>query len=87
MTTQDSIPVAKIGLRFRQFPKGVLFENGFALNETAFAIFDLCNGISSINDIAINLSQRYGCGIDEVLPHIETALELLTEADLIEWRK
>lgn len=83
MSKPNYRPLARTGLRYRQFPKGILFENGIALNETAFAIFNLCNGAFSINDIALKLSKQFNCPLSEVAPHIQKTLDLLAEADLI----
>ncbi len=87
MTFRNSNPVAKNGLRFRRFPKGVLYENGVALNNTAFAILKLCDGVLDIGDIAVRLSEGFGCPVDELIPHVKNTLELLTEANLINWRQ
>lgn len=76
-------PLAKTGHRFRRFPTGVLFENGIALNETAYAIFELCDGSSSVNDIAAKLSRRYDCPLPDLLLHVETTLKCLSEAGLL----
>ncbi|HII92344.1 MAG TPA: PqqD family protein [Methanosarcina sp.] len=79
-------PVAKVDFKFRRFPKGVLFENGIALNETAYSIFELCNGQSSIYDIAIKLNEQYECSecsISEMITCVENTLKLLAEENLI----
>lgn len=80
----NGYPLA-IKQRYRNYPKGVLFENGIALNETAFSIFNLCDGKSTIPEIIRNMAQNYTCSEKEVEIHMESTLNLLEQADLITW--
>jgi pyrroloquinoline quinone biosynthesis protein D len=49
------------GVRERHFllyPEGAL-----ALNETAFAVLELCDGVRTVEDISVELGARYGADV------------------------
>lgn len=55
---------------WRSYPKGSLLENGLALNFTATYIWDSCNGINTVKDIAKKLAKKYE--IDDKQAQIDT---------------
>ncbi|RZQ60795.1 pyrroloquinoline quinone biosynthesis peptide chaperone PqqD [Amycolatopsis suaedae] len=59
------------------FPEGVLVPN-----PTAAAVLDLCDGASTVDDIAASLRKRYtGVQVGEV----RDVLKRLTERRVVEW--
>lgn len=64
MTSLDSVPHVRMGVRCSYdqirgshvvlFPEGVL-----VLNDTAAAVVDLCDGRTSVGDIAVKLAESF----------------------------
>lgn len=84
---QDSRPRLRRGVRLVYdhtrnthvllFPEGVLVPNG-----TAAAVLELCDGKSTVDDIAIRLAERYeGVRAEEVA----AVLTRLAERRVVEW--
>jgi pyrroloquinoline quinone biosynthesis protein D len=67
------------GVRERHFllyPEGAL-----ALNETAFAVLELCDGVRTIEDISVELGERYGA---DVRNDVRSLLQAIAAKGLVE---
>ena len=72
------------GANYRQFPKGILFESGIALNGVASDIFVLIDGQKTIKEIASTISSSYETNLDIVSADIIALAKTLLEEGLIE---
>jgi len=68
---------------FRIYGKGILFNNGFALNETASFIFKMCNGENSLIEIINALSNDYNVPNAELLLDVRSCIEEMLKNELI----
>lgn len=55
----------------------------YALNRSALAIFELCDGRRTVADIGRDCAQSLGCAPDALLPDVEHAVNELREAGLV----
>lgn len=55
----------------------------YALNRSARAIFELCDGRRTVADIGRDCAQSLGCASDALLPDVEHAVSELREAGLV----
>ena len=66
----------------------VLFDprsgNTYRLNQTAFAVWRLCDGRASTRRIAERLTQTYEVAFDTALDHVEQLFALFGEARLLD---
>ncbi|MGC8833147.1 MAG: PqqD family protein [Armatimonadota bacterium] len=77
------------GVRQYELPDGLLLFKpqsleAFALNASASAVWDLCDGEHTIANIASELSQCTGRTPEELLSDIVTAVQKLLELGLVE---
>lgn len=82
-------PRRRSTVRQHELPDGLLIFNpqslkAFALNASASAVWDLCDGNHTIADIALELSQCAGRTPEELLPDVATAVQKLLELGLVE---
>lgn len=69
---------------YRRYGKGILFSNGYALNETATFIFDHCNGFSSVDDIVHAFLDEYDCdNADSCTKDVLDCIFYLLESNLV----
>ena len=68
---------------YRSYGKGILFNNGFALNETASQIFRQCDGENNLSDIINVLSSEYDVSAEELLADVNACIEEMLENDII----
>jgi pyrroloquinoline quinone biosynthesis protein D len=61
---------------FLLYPEGAL-----ALNETAFAVLELCDGVRTIEDISVELGERYGA---DVRDDVRGLLQAIASRGLVE---
>ena len=52
------------------------------LNETAFAVFQMCNGTSTTSQIADSLTAIYEISFDEAIDHVEELVARFADAEL-----
>ena len=55
----------------------------YALNRSALAIFELCDGQRTIGDIARECAETLGCAPDALLPHVEHGVSELQQMGLV----
>jgi len=68
---------------YRIYGKGILFNNGFALNETATLVFRQCNGKNNFSEITNMLLSEYNVSTEEALADVNTCIEEMLENGII----
>lgn len=68
---------------YRSYGKGILFNNGCALNETASLIFRQCDGENNLSDIINTLSNEYDISVEELLTDVKACVEEMLENGII----
>ena len=68
---------------YRVYGKGILFNNGFALNEAASLIFRQCNGEHNLSDIIDVLSNEYDVSTEDLLTDLDACIEEMLENGII----
>jgi hypothetical protein len=84
------LPRRRPDLRFREDGyQTVLFApddgNGHALNPTARAVWELCDGATTIDELATAICQVFMVPRDEAITDVAGVLTQLTEAELVVW--
>jgi hypothetical protein len=62
-------------------------QKAFALNTSAKAIWDLCDGKHTIIEISEELGQRFGCSSDELLSDVINATTRLYQHGVVEMKE
>jgi len=68
---------------YRSYGKGILFNNGFALNETASLIFRQCDGKNSVSSIINALSSEYEVSTEELITDVDACIKEMLENNII----
>lgn len=68
---------------YKIYNKGILFNNGLALNETSSFIFLACDSKNTILDIAKKLTVEYNVSLEEAQLDVIQCVEELTENELV----
>jgi hypothetical protein len=76
-------PKKNESITYRKMPKGVLTESGFALNNTAMEILNLCDSKTSAASIAKKMAQKYGIDDETMKADVLETLESLKDAKII----
>jgi len=67
--------------------EAVLFDartgHSHHLNETAFAVWQSCDGSSTVAHIAQRLTERFDVDLETALDHVEQVLAVLADAELV----
>lgn len=76
-------PQKNESVTYRKMPKGILTESGFALNNTAMEILDLCDSKTSVAAIIEKMARKYGIDDESINSDVLETMELLKDAGLI----
>jgi hypothetical protein len=69
---------------WREYKNGSLVENGIALNKTATFIWKLCNGKRTVNQIILNVLQKYNIPEERAKKDVLDWIKILVEEKTIE---
>jgi len=68
---------------YNRYNKGILFNNGLALNETSTLIFLACDGVNSMEHIVEKLAREYEVTSDEARADVQECIKALEDNSLI----
>lgn len=68
---------------YKVYNKGILFNNGLALNETSSFIFLACDSKNTILDIAKKLTVEYDVSLDDAQLDVIECIKALAENKLV----
>lgn len=58
-------------------------SDAVSLNEAARAIWNLCDGMRTVDDICVELAQRTGLSPEQLLDDVRSAIDRLHSLDLL----